>query len=210
MPKIIPTVTETNSAAFHARIVQLAQFADELHLDFADGVFAPTVLTPLADITWPDNISVDLHVMYQKPVRFIETVLALLPQQVTIHAESEGDLLHLIAELKAAGIAVGVALLPDSPVSMYARLIEHADSVLIFGGKLGYQGGILDESQLAKIPEIRAINSRVELAWDGGINVDNAKHLVAAGIDRLNVGGAISHAHDPKAAFSALSRAIRD
>jgi ribulose-phosphate 3-epimerase len=57
---------------------------------------------------------------------------------------------------------------------------------------------------LNKVTELRKLKPELEIGWDGGINVDNAKQLSEGGVDVLNVGGAIQKAEDPKAAYDKL------
>ncbi len=208
MAIVVPTVTEAVPSAFHVRVLQLAGFTNRLHLDYADGILAPTELVSLTASSWPETLEVDLHIMYQHPAQHLEELLSLEPNQVTFHAEANGDLLQFMHDLQHASIKVFIALLPQSQPSDYAQLIEKADGVQIFGGKLGFQGGLLDISQLDKITGIREIHREAPIAWDGGINIDNANQLVKAGVSILNVGGAVSEADNPQAAYEALVEAV--
>ena len=61
---------------------------------------------------------------------------------------------------------------------------------------------------VSKVEEIKKLNPNIEISWDGGINIDNAKQLVESGIDVLNVGGYIAGAENSREAYMKLSEAI--
>ncbi len=204
MAVVCPTITETTIEGYNKRIESLATFAERIHPDLTDGDFAPNKTINLAQLHWPDNLIVDLHVMYRHPVDHLETVIALNPHMMVFHTEAEGDLLQLIDGLQSVGIKAGVALLQPTTVESQRALIEKADHVLVFSGNLGYHGGSVDFSQSNKIPEIKAINPSVEIGWDGGVNDEHARSLVDAGVDVLNTGGFIAHADNPQATYQEL------
>jgi ribulose-phosphate 3-epimerase len=62
--------------------------------------------------------------------------------------------------------------------------------------------------QLEKVRLIKAINPKVEIGWDGGINIDNAFTLTQGGVDVLNVGGALANADDPSKVYSSMIKEI--
>lgn len=204
MPFICPTITETTIEDYNKRIEILAQFAERIHPDMMDGVFAPTKTFNLAQVHWPEHLTADIHLMFQKPTEHIETLIALKPHMVILHAEADGDLGALMSELQSAGIKAGLALLQPTTVESQRKLIETADHVLVFSGNLGYHGGAVDFNQTSKIPEIKAINPEVEIGWDGGVNAEHARSLMEAGVDVLNTGGFVAHADDQAQAYQTL------
>ncbi|MBP7018525.1 hypothetical protein KBB17_03420 [Candidatus Saccharibacteria bacterium] len=208
MSVICPTITETTIDGYNKRIEKLGTYAERIHPDLTDDDFAPNKTINLAQLHWPKYLIVDLHVMYRYPARHLETVVGLNPHMMVFHAEAEGDLFKLIDDLQAAGVKAGVALLQDTTVKSKKELIEKADHVLVFSGKLGYHGGSVDFGQTSKVAQIKAINPSVEIGWDGGVSVKNAKELSYAGIDVLNAGGAIAHANDEQAAYQQLVDSI--
>lgn len=208
MATICPTITESDISAYNERIKSIAKFAKRVHIDVMDGVFTPTKSPNLIQLHWLDDMAADVHVMYEDPSAHLETLISLQPSLVIFHAEAKGDLTKLAKDLKGVGIKAGVALLPETSVESAQELIKLVDHVLIFGGKLGYHGGRADLDQLEKTAKVKKINQNAEISWDGGINDENAKKLVEAGIDVLNVGGYIAHADDAQAAYGKLLEAI--
>lgn len=202
---ICPTITATTDTAYDEQMRRVEPFATRLHIDLADGVFAPRKLIALDTLWWPGNKVADLHVMYREPFTHTELFLVQHPNMVIVQAEADGDFLQFATKLHAHGIQVGVALLPRTPVRVITPALHLIDHVLIFSGNLGYQGGsTADFSLLVKVQEIRALKKAVEIGWDGGVNADNAARLLRSGIDVLNVGGFIQRAGSPARAYATL------
>lgn len=208
MAIVSPTITESTKEGFDRRMESLKQFAERIHIDLGDGEFSPTVLIGLDDVSWPENLKVDIHVMYQRPLDYLDKMIAMKPYQIVIPAEVGVDLRAFAEKVHAHGIRAGVALLVETPVSAVAPFVQYLDNVLVFSGKLGYHGGKADLSLLSKVKELKALKPELEVAWDGGINDECAKALADGGVDELNTGGYIAHAENPKAAFERLQSLI--
>jgi ribulose-phosphate 3-epimerase len=207
MALICPTVLADSPAEF-SRQMERVQFAKRIQIDLADGDFAPTKSINLNQVYFNDGQLTDLHLMLREPRPWLEMIVSLAPNLVIFHAEVAGDLLAWFAHLRKFKIKVGVALLPETNVDTAADLIRAADHVLIFGGHLGYMGGTADLAQLKKVTEIRKINSEIEIGWDGGANMENAKILADGGIDIINVGSAIMKSENPKKTHQELSKQV--
>jgi ribulose-phosphate 3-epimerase len=206
---ICPTITAENPAAYREQVARVEPFVERLHIDLADGVFAPTTLLGTSQIYWPEQVSADLHVMYEQPQREFETLVSLHPNLVIVHAEAKGDLLGMLLELQSYGVKAGLALLTDSSPEQYAKLLGVVDHVLLFAGRLGYQGSDAHMEVLKKVPLVKAINPTAELAWDGGITVENLPLLVEQGIEVLNVGSFIHEADEPDKAYQQLQALLK-
>jgi ribulose-phosphate 3-epimerase len=205
MTTICPTITAAEPHAYRTQVERIEPFAVRWHIDIADGIMAPRQLIDLDKLWWPGNVQVDLHVMYKYPADHLELFVVQHPRLIVIQAEAEGDFNVWSSTLHHHGIEVGVALLPETPVSLIADAIDAIDHVLIFSGNLGYQGGShADLALLSKAAELRALKPTLEIGWDGGVNDDNAAAIAAGGVDVLNVGGFIHDAHNPGAAYAKL------
>lgn len=203
MAEICPTVMGSSNQEYQAAIQRISGFAHRIHIDFADGVFAPTKLIPIEDAWWPVGHVIDFHVMYQKPLDHLEDIIHHSPHLVIVHAEAEGAE-EFIKEIDGLGIKKGVALLKDTSVDKIKGYIDELDHVLIFSGDLGHYGGTVDLGLLDKIKELKLLNPDLEVGWDGGVNEETVKDLVKGGVDVLNVGGAIQKAQEPEAAYDTL------
>lgn len=207
MPIICPTVLSDSADDYKAQLDRVSGFAKRVHLDMADGVFAPNKTIPINEMWRPDNIEVNLHVMYQEPHKYLEDMLALRPKLIIVHAECASDLRALADDIRKAGMQFGLALLADTPVEAIKPYLDVIDHVLLFAGTLGSHGGVARMDTLVKAKELKDLKPILEIGWDGGVNAENAAELVAGGVDVLNAGGAIQHAADPAAAFEKLQAA---
>jgi len=205
MVEIVPTVTAETPAEFATQIDRVENLAERLHVDLADGQFVPRRLLGPAQIYGLEGVPLDLHLMVEDPMTEFETIVALHPSLVIVHAEAKGDLMTVFGQLRQFGIKPGLALLPETTVSQVTQLLPYVDHLLIFTGRnLGSQGGGFTAAGLAKIPEALAINPKLEVAVDGGIDPESARLAVAAGAQVLDCGSFIQSAMDPAAAYAEL------
>lgn len=205
---ICPTVTAYDLTEYNRQLKQVAPFASRIHIDLMDGVFAPTISPALDKLWWPPETKVDIHLMYQNPMEYLEQLISLKPRMVIIHNEAHVHHMHFAAELHKAGILAGLAVLRDTPIEHAYQIMHSFDHVLVFSGNLGYHGGAADLGLLDKVRKIRDHHPDAEIAWDGGINADNARQLVDGGVDVLNVGGFIEQSDNPEAAYAKLKEVI--
>ena len=204
MTTIVPTITTDDPAVFNANLAAFSHFTKRVQVDASDGTFAPTVMVPLTSMTFPEGLSIDLHIMSARPSEHLADILNLKPSLCILHAEVDDDLTGIIAQLRSAGIKFGLALLKGTFPRKVQNLITTADHVMIFGGELGRQGGAIDMLQTEKVPLVRAIKPDVEIGWDGGANLSNVRALAHSGIDVINVGSAITNAADKAAMYQSL------
>ncbi|MCL2173721.1 hypothetical protein FWH58_00235 [Candidatus Saccharibacteria bacterium] len=238
MSLVVPTITAATPNEYASQLTRL-DFAPRIHLDITDGEFAPSETINLNQVYWdnchtrhserneesPQNSTdptkspisqndriVDLHLMIKRPIEWLHQIVALNPDLVILHAESDNaaeNLPRIFAHLKEFGIKCGVAILPETAPEKVAEIIKEIDHVLVFGGRLGYQGGTADLKQLEKVAQIREIlkqvqNDGCEIAWDGGANAENIAEIAAAGVDVINVGSAIARAPEPEKTYDTL------
>ena len=209
MVTIAPTITAVDPDEYRYQMERIEPFATRIHVDVADGKFTPDKLLNFDSVWWRGDRTIDLHVMYQRPLEHAEIILAMSPRLVIVHAEAEGNFLNFSKHLRSHGIEIGVALLPRTEVDIIKPALEFVDHVLIFSGNLGHQGGSeADLNLLDKVKQVRELKPTIEIGWDGGVNADNAKHIAAAGVDVLNVGSFIQQAPDPHAAYATLKAIV--
>ena len=204
MTTICPTVTAEDPHTYRAQMEQIANFAMRVHIDLSDGSLAPNKLIDLDKVWWPGGIRADLHAMLERPFDHVELYRALGPQLVIVHAEGKGDFAAFAKLMHGHGIETGVALLPETSVDTIAPALDMIDHVMIFSGKLGFFGGQADLGLLDKVRQLKQLKPTIEIGWDGGINDQNARELVAGGVDVLNVGGYIHHSKNPEEAYETL------
>ena len=205
MASIVPAVLTNDPNVYQTELTTYPNFSKRIQIDIADGEFTPAATLPLQAIRWPEGLMIDLHMLVMRPSEHLARIVELKPNLCILHAEANEDLNPIFDALSQAGIKIGLALLKETYPGDVRPLIERADHVLIFSGNLGQQGGTADLLQTEKVPIIRSIKEEVEIGWDGGANLKNARTLAQCGIDIIDVGSAISQAEDPAAMFQALS-----
>lgn len=204
MAVIAPALLCESEDDYKATIERLHPFAERVHIDMADGEFAPTFTVGVDKLWWPQEWTVDIHAMVARPSEYVAALINLKPNLVIFHAEAQEDLAPTLQQLRQAGIKAGIALLKPTVPSTVKEYIELADHAMVFSGNLGHYGGEASLMQLEKVRLIRGIHPEVEIGWDGGANVHNVFSLAQGSIDVINVGGAINKAADPQAAYDQM------
>lgn len=204
MSYICPTVTAFDLHEYRAQLERVADFASRIHIDVMDGEFAPTKSPELTQLWLPESVLSDIHIMYKRPQEHVEQLIALKPNMVIVQAESDCDIPKFAAALRAAGIKTGLSILQNTQVNDVAYLFPHIQHLLIFSGDLGHFGGTVDMELAQKITQAKQAHKYLEIGWDGGINVDNCRDLANAGVDVLNVGGAIQKSATPQEAYATM------
>ena len=208
MAIISPSILATDPHTFRSQLERVEPFAKRIQIDLSDGAFTPTRTIQPDAIYWPENLIVDLHLMYSQPSTVLDVAMLLKPDLVILHAESQEELGDSFAKLKNAGIKTGLAVLPATTIESVATMLSTVDHLLIFAGTLG---GFSDHNylkQLAKVTTARSINPNLEIGWDGGANDTNVKTLADGGVDVITVGGYIQHSDTPQEAYAILESLI--
>jgi ribulose-phosphate 3-epimerase len=205
---IAPAILSETEDQYRDNIDKIKSFADRIHIDISDGEFAPVFLLDSSRLWWPKEWTVDIHAMVMHPTEYVDRLIALRPNMIIFHAETDVNLMPIMEKIKKAGIKAGVALLKPTVPATIIDIIKAADHVLVFSGDLGYYGGKASLMQLEKVRLIKNINPDVEIGWDGGVSIDNAFTLAQGGVNVLNTGGAINRAEDPDGVYATLVREI--
>ena len=206
---IAPAILANTPEDYKAQIERLHGFAERVHIDVTDGEFAENLTVPETQIWWPKEWKVDIHMMVARPSEHLATIIKLNPNMVIFHGEVEEDLVPIFEKLKSETmIKPGIALLRSTVPQTVEPAILAAEHVLVCVGNLGEYGGKASMMQLEKIRLIKAINSNVEIGWDGGANLSNVFSLSQGGVDVINVGGAIANATDPAEVYKAMCTEI--
>lgn len=207
--EICPAITAANPDEFRRQIERVCTTAVRLHLDVSDGILTPAKSISIDEIWWPGGVRADIHVMYKNPFAHTALLLNLRPQLIIVHAEADGDFAAFAAAAHAHGVEVGVALQQQTNPEILKPALHLIDHVMVFSGTLGYFGGTADLSLLEKVTKLKAMKPQLEIGWDGGINVDNARAIAEGGVEVLNSGGFIQKAADPCRAYEDLTAALQ-
>lgn len=178
--------------------------ADYIHLDVMDGTFVPNIsygIPVIQAVQRQSKKAADIHLMIEKPERYIDTFIDLGAKILTIHYEACVHLHRALDQIKSKGCLAGVAINPHTPIEVLNDIIKEVDVVNLMSVNPGFGGQKFIPLTYNKINRlhtlIRSHNAQTLIQVDGGVNADNASVLVAAGVDLLVAGAFVFNSKDP-------------
>jgi ribulose-phosphate 3-epimerase len=212
MTKIAPSILSADFVNLERDIHRVAT-ADYLHVDVMDGAFVPNItigIPVVQSIRKCTEMFLDVHLMIDKPVRYVEDFAKAGADLLSIHLEADhptriAEALKLMGQ---CGVKKAVALRPITDARAILPYLEELDLVLVMTVEPGFGGQSFMDSQLDTIRQVRALidryNPACELEVDGGISPKTAPLVVEAGANVLVAGSAIYGKEDIPAAIQAL------
>ncbi len=213
--KVAPSVLSADFGRLGEQIAEAAEGgADWIHLDVMDGHFVPNLTfgaPVIAAVRRFTNVPFDVHVMAANPDVLIPALADAGADYITVHAEAVTDLSQTVGLIRSAGVKPGVAISPDTPVSVLDEVLGDLDLVVVMSVYPGFGGQSFISGALGKIRQIRnrldAMDSTAELEVDGGISAANSGEVACAGASVLVAGSAVYGAPDGVAAAIAAIKA---
>jgi ribulose-phosphate 3-epimerase len=198
-PKLAPSILSADFAHLGDAVAAIERAgADWVHVDVMDGHFVPNLTfgpKMVEDLRKATSLPLDVHLMIERPEEWVARYAEAGAAYLTIHVEATADLAGTLRAIREAGARPGITLNPETPVDAVLPHLASVDLALVMSVHPGFGGQPFIESSLAKVKAIRAaLDARglsAELEVDGGIKLDNAARVLAAGATVIVAGSAI-------------------
>lgn len=199
MIKLAPSILSADFSALLEDVKKVEKAGCEyLHIDVMDGHFVPniTIGPPVvAALKGKTDMVFDVHLMIEKPERYLEAFAKAGADIITVHQEACTHLHRTLQQIRALGKKAGVSLNPATPIESIRHVLDELDMVLIMTVNPGFGGQKFISSMIPKIRELKKqielSKASVDIQVDGGITPDNAAQVAAAGANILVAGSAI-------------------
>jgi len=209
MPFIIPSILEQTREGLDDKIFQVTRITgvERVQIDFGDGDFVPHTTLTVNELD-PLNPAFqwEAHLMVRAPGNFLDYQIAGFTT-IILHYEAFGTeqlLDDAASEIKKLGMKPGVAINPETPVSVLRYFGDTINHFTLLSVHPGAQGNPFLPQTPERVRQLRALLPHVEIEVDGGINQDTLPALKGAGADSYVIGSALYAAKSPQEAYQIL------
>ncbi len=216
MKKIAPSILSADFSRLgdELRAVEKAG-ADLIHVDVMDGHFVPNItIGPLVvqGLKKLTSLPLDVHLMIEKPERYVEVFAQAGSNWITIHVEACPHLKRMVKKIRQLNVRPGLVLKPATPLRTLYPVLDDIDLVLIMSVNPGFGGQSFIPSTLKKIERLRKIiyqnQNPLEIEVDGGVKIENVREVSRAGADIFVIGTGIFKADDYEETIRKLRQEI--
>lgn len=200
MVSIAPSILSANFANIEKdiKIVENETNCKYLHIDVMDGNFVPNISIGqpfIKSLRKISNMQFDVHLMVDKPERYIQDFKDCGADILTIHFEACTHLHRALTQIKELGMKAGVTLNPSTPIQMIKPVLDVVDLVLVMSVNPGFGGQSFIPSSIYKIEKLKKWKQKYNLNYiievDGGVNQKTIKQISDSGAELLVAGSAV-------------------
>ncbi|MDR7132512.1 ribulose-phosphate 3-epimerase [Algoriphagus sp. 4150] len=211
-PLIAPSILAADFSNLQSEVEMLnSSEADYIHVDIMDGVFVPNISfgIPVTEaIHRFAKKPLDVHLMIVNPDNYLEAFSNAGAAVISVHYEACTHLHRTLQAIHNLGIKAGVAINPHTPVELLSDVIQDIDMVCMMSVNPGFGGQKFIENTYSKVSRLKELilakgaDTKIEI--DGGVNLQNAPKLIAAGANVLVAGSFVFNSSDPVHTISQL------
>lgn len=172
--------------------------AQYVHIDVMDGLFVPSIsygMPVIKSIRKATDRVFDVHLMIEKPERYIAEFADCGADSITFHIEATDKVEEIMDDIHARGLKAGLSIKPGTPVDVLAPFMDKVDMILVMTVEPGFGGQSYIDACTDKVRAVRKMVSEsgrnIDIQVDGGINRDNLKMVLEAGANVIVAGSAI-------------------
>lgn len=187
---IAPSILSADFARLGEEIKDItASGADWVHVDVMDGNFVNNItigIPVVKSLKKFCQIPLDVHLMIEKPEKYIEQFVKAGADYLTIHVESTKNPAQVLQDIRRLGAKAGITLRPGTAIEQILPLLEYSDLVLVMTVEPGFGGQAFMQDQVAKIEALRKIidskKMKCLIEVDGGVNDQTVRQLGSADV----------------------------
>lgn len=206
MIKVAPSILAADFANLERDIVLVANSgADYLHVDVMDGLFVPNIsigIPVVASIRKVTTLPLDVHLMIDRPIRYVDQFCAAGADLLTLHieADSQENTISALNRIHELGVRACVSLKPGTPAQSVLPYLPYCDMILVMTVEPGFGGQSFMAEQMSKVQAIRGWidqqNPSCDLEVDGGVSEQTASVCIKSGANVLVAGSALYHSQN--------------
>lgn len=214
MNKISPSILSADFVNLERDIRALAAAgSDYVHIDVMDGLFVPNIsigIPVVAAIRKITDLPLDVHLMIDRPLRYVERFCQVGADILTVHveADTEENTLEALRKIKACGVRPAICVKPKTPAEAVLPYLDLCSLILVMTVEPGFGGQSFMADMMPKVQQIRKYiderNPACELEVDGGVNEQTSRVCKDAGANVLVAGSAYFKAADKPAFVRAI------
>ena len=166
---------------------------DVIHVDVMDGHFVPNLTIGPVVVKWIRKVTklpVDVHLMIDEPIRYVEEFRKAGSDWITIHVEATKKVKETLEAIKKSGAKPGISLRPKTPLSAIEPYLKDVELVLIMSVEPGFGGQSFMPEMMEKVKSLRQKFSGI-ISVDGGVNAETAPVVLKSGADLIVAGTAV-------------------